>query len=293
MKVKTLWPFQFGSPSREKTPSYVSLYVCNVAECKNHFKTTIFKDVECVCVCHIYTHHIYTVYTYTYMYIYIQTPCAVQSVFILKLTSVYTSWCRYAKSDKLPLFFPQVWEKKMLQQSVCICSAKTREPKIWAKAFSIMSVVLLSPSVTHTDIRGHTHAARAHTRETWGQATETKPSIPIWWVTRVHACTHARTYVCRHAHTQPKACFLGRSLWQARETTSLSAARRWNQKNVQEQLQLAWQRRCWGLNDEPCTCGCVCACGRVCNEKEKEKEKEKEWGLPHAALSRDGICATE
>lgn len=252
--MKTLWPFQFGSPSREKTPSYVSLCVCNVTECKNHFKTTIFKDAECVCV-YIYTHTSYTyciyVYIYVYIHLYIHTNalcCAICFYFEAHLSLHLMVFCML-KATNCHFFFPQVWEKKIMpQQSVCICSAKTQEPEIWAKAFSIMSVVLLSPSVTHTDIRGHT--ARAHTRD-WGQATETKPSIPIWWVTRVHACTHARahagmharTHVRRHAHTQPKACFLGRLLWQARETTSLSAARRWNQKNLQVQLQLAWQRR--------------------------------------------------
>lgn len=236
--------------SWENTELCVFVCVCNVTECKNHFKTTIFKDVECVCVCvcvYIYTHTSYTYCIYVYIYVYIHTNalcCAICFYFEARLSLHLMVFCML-KATNCHFFFPQVWEKKrMLQQSVCICSAKTREPEIWAKAFSIMSVVLLSPSVTHTDIRGHT--ARAHTRD-WGQATETKPSIPIWWVTRVRACTHARTQACthvrRHAHTQPKARFLGRLLWQARETTSLSTARRRNQKNLQEQLQLAWQRR--------------------------------------------------
>lgn len=120
-------------------------------------------------------------------------------------------------------FFPQCW--KTLQQSVRIRSAKTPSSKIWAKAFSIMSVVLLSPSVTQ--ILDDTHSTRT---QDWGQAAETKPSIPIWWVTQVHTCMHAH----------PKSPHLGIASVASAQNNKpgrhkKKKERRWNQNNLYEQ----------------------------------------------------------
>lgn len=53
-----------------------------------------------------------------------------------------------------------------------------------------------------TGIGRYTHT-RTHGTE--GKAAETKPSIPIWWVTQVHACTHAHPKPCALGSLQSKA----------------------------------------------------------------------------------------
>lgn len=65
----------------------------------------------------------------------------------------------------------------------------------------------------------------------------------------MHARTRAGRPAGTHARTHPRARFLKMLLSQAREPTSPSGARRWNQRNQQEQFSVR-EESCWGFSEE-------------------------------------------